>query len=115
MYVYVQPRGRGFLSGGGSVKHYTSLRNHYIICEHLSSIARQHASHIDGYSRFVTYLSCSNNNKADTAVQFFLEAYGIPSRIRSDYGGENLDVAQFMLFFRGTNRGSHLTGKSTGN
>ncbi len=34
---------------------------------------------------------------------------------RSDYGGENFDVAQFMLFFRGTNRGSHLTGKSTRN
>lgn len=73
---------------------------------------------IDGYSRLVTYLSCSTNNRADTVLQYFLDgcrAYGIPSRVRSDHGGENFDVAQFMLHFRGTNRGSHITGKSTRN
>lgn len=73
---------------------------------------------IDGYSRLVTYLSCSIDNKADTVLQQFLSAcemYGFPSRVRSDHGGENYDVAQFMLLFRGTNRASHITGKSTRN
>lgn len=73
---------------------------------------------IDGYSRLVTYLSCSANNRADTVLQLFLEAcqiYGFPSRVRSDHGGENYSVAQFMLLYRGVNRGSHMTGRSTRN
>ena len=73
---------------------------------------------IDGYSRLVTYLSCSTNNRADTVLQLFLEAcqvHGFPSRVRSDHGGENYSVAQFMLLYRGVNRGSHMTGRSTRN
>lgn len=73
---------------------------------------------IDGYSRLVTYLSCSSNNKAETVLQHFLEAceqFGAPSRVRSDHGGENYDVAYFMLALRGLGRGSHITGSSTRN
>ena len=39
---------------------------------------------IDGYSRLVTYLKCSNNNTAGTVLQLFLQAireYGCPSRV----------------------------------
>ena len=46
----------------------------------------------------------------------FLDAvrqFGIPSRVRSDQGGENILVAQHM--HRGDGRGSIITGASTHN
>lgn len=43
------------------------------------------------------------------------EIYGYPSRVRSDQGAENVDVAQLMLLLRGRNRGSHITGRSVNN
>ena len=39
----------------------------------------------------------------------------MPSRVRSDLGGENYMVAQHMLRHRGTDRGSMITGSSTHN
>ena len=41
--------------------------------------------------------------------------YGIPSRVRSDKGGENILVCHFMISVHGVGRGSHLTGSSTRN
>lgn len=73
---------------------------------------------IDGHSRLVTYLKCSNNNSAETVLQLFVQAvgeYGIPSRVRSDYGIENIEVARLMISRMGTNRGSHITGSSVHN
>ena len=71
---------------------------------------------IDGFSRLSVYLHASNNNKAATVLQLFEEAvdeYGLPSRVRSDKGGENVDVSWFMLNHpqRGPGRGSMITGK----
>ena len=73
---------------------------------------------VDGFSRLPVVLECRNNNKADTVFHCFLkgvENYGLPSRVRSDCGGENVLVADFMIAKRGPNRGSMLTGKSTHN
>lgn len=65
---------------------------------------------IDGFSRLVVYLKCSNNNRASTVYDLFLEAvqhYGLPSRIRCDQGGENINVARHMLRHRGTRGGQY--------
>ena len=64
------------------------------------------------------YLQASNNNKASTVLRLFQDAianYNIPSRVRSDYGMENIDVGRFMLVNRGLNRGSFITGSSVRN
>ena len=55
---------------------------------------------IDGYSRLVTYFQASNNNRATTAFHAFeagVSDYGIPSRVRTDRGGENVEIACYML------------------
>lgn len=73
---------------------------------------------IDGFSRLIVFLRCSDNNRAETVSQIFLEAahtYGLPSRVRADCGGENLGVKQIMEEARGSERGSFIAGKSVHN
>ena len=50
------------------------------------------------------YASCSNNNnnRADTVVQYYADAvtkFGLPDRVRSDKGGENVDVWRYTLYY----------------
>ena len=70
---------------------------------------------IDGFSRLVVFLNCANDNTAGTVLSHFhtaVEKYGLPSRIRCDRGGENTQVAMFMLEhpLRGPGRGSVIAG-----
>ena len=63
---------------------------------------------IDGYSRLPLSLECINNNKATKLFSCFLkgvETYGIPNRVRSDNGKENVLVADYMIEKRGSERG----------
>ena len=65
----------------------------------------------------LVYLTYNTDNKAATVFNSFIGAvdeFGLPSRVRSDKGGENVDVAWYMLDHpdRGADRGSHITGQS---
>ena len=73
---------------------------------------------IDGYSRLILYLKCASNIRCATVYQSFLEAvekYHLPSRVRSDQGGENVLVAQHMIQNRGADRNSMIVGSSVHN
>ena len=66
---------------------------------------------MDGFSRMIPYLSCCTDNLAATVLRLFRQAtseFGIPSRVRSDSGGENTLVCFFMVSQRGPGRGSHI-------
>ncbi len=66
----------------------------------------------------IAFLRMSTNNRATTVLNHFQNAvqqYNLPSRVRSDLGLENIEVARLMLHERGINRGSHIAGKSVHN
>ena len=72
---------------------------------------------IDGFSRTITYIKCSTNNCADTVLSVFSRAtqlYGLPERVRTDLGGENVEVWRYMIEqHRSTS--AVITGSSTHN
>ncbi|XP_031146781.1 uncharacterized protein LOC116043901 isoform X1 [Sander lucioperca] len=71
---------------------------------------------IDGYSRMLMFLHCSNNNRAETVRDLFTAAvgqFGRPLHIRTDHGGENVQIWEDMHASRG--EGSVLTGSSVHN
>ena len=66
----------------------------------------------------VVYLSCATNNKSETVYDEFRKAteeFGIPSRVRSDKGRENILVCHYMIAHHGPGRGSHIAGLSVHN
>ena len=73
---------------------------------------------IDGFSRLIVFLHCSTNNYKETVHDLFQRSiinYGVPSRLRTDKGGENALLWNTMEELRGRDRGSYLTGSSTHN
>ena len=72
---------------------------------------------IDGYSRTVVFLRCSTNNQASTVLASFMEAteiHGLPYRVRSDFGGENMEVWRYVIE-QHRNDSAVITGSSTHN
>ena len=72
---------------------------------------------IDGYSRTVVFLRCSTNNEARTVFSPFEKAvqdHGLPNRVRSDLGGENVDVWRYMIE-QHSSTSAVVTGSSTHN
>ncbi len=72
---------------------------------------------IDGYSHTVVFLRCSDNNRAETVLTAFrdaVERHGLPSKIRSDLGGENVDIWCYMVE-QHCDSSSVITGSSTHN
>ena len=58
---------------------------------------------IDGYSRLITFCHCSPNNKSATVLQLFNQAvvkYGLPLKVRTDHGIENVRVWERMYSAR---------------
>ena len=54
---------------------------------------------MDSHVLFPT-LACSTNNCASTVLNLFLNGvsrFGLPDKVRSDHGGENIDVWRYML------------------
>ena len=84
--------------------------------------------HIDGDHSLIRWcfcgswmynlLHCSTNNSSRTAFKLFEEAvsvFNVPSRVRSDRGGENILVCRYTVMYRGVGRGSHNVGSSVHN
>ncbi len=73
---------------------------------------------IDGFSRTIVYLACSDNNRADTVLSLFVEAsqqFHLPRRVRCDHGTENVAVARHMLRHYGILENPVITGLSVHN
>ena len=73
---------------------------------------------IDGFSRTIVYLACSDNNRADTVLSLFVEAsqqFHLPRRVRCDHGTENVAVARHMLHHYGSLRNPVITDLSVHN
>ena len=71
---------------------------------------------IDGYSQVIVYLKCDDNNRASTILNCFSEVvhYTWTSTKKSDLGGENVDVWQYM-FEQHSDTDVVITGSSTHN
>ena len=73
---------------------------------------------IDGFSRLPVYLKVNTNNRAETVLEDFVEAvnkFGLPNKVRSDKGGENVLVAQYMLEKKGVESRPFIAGRSVHN
>lgn len=87
--------------------------NHKLICWRIVV----HAA-IDGFSRLVTFLKASDNNLSSTVLQLFDDAtstYGIPLRVRTDHGGENVKMWERMYEHRGAEQRPVIAGSSVHN
>ena len=110
-------------------RHSTTITRRVYTAHHPNAVWRIDGNHkmirwrlvihggVDGFSRCIVYVKCSNNNSADTALSAFSEGlltFVIPNKVRSDHGGENVSVWRHMLSIY-NDPSCVLTGKSTHN
>uniref|UniRef100_A0A1X7TV99 Integrase core domain-containing protein n=1 Tax=Amphimedon queenslandica TaxID=400682 RepID=A0A1X7TV99_AMPQE len=70
---------------------------------------------IDGFSRRIIYLQVSDNNRAETVLELFRDGVIRLSCVRGNRGGENVQLAEFMVQQREAGRGSFIFGRSVHN
>ena len=73
---------------------------------------------VDGFSRVIPFIQCSDNNRADTVLEKFYSGvtrFGLPEKIRSDHGGENTEIWRYMLTAHNGDSRCVMTGSSTHN
>ncbi len=73
---------------------------------------------IDGFSRVIPYITCADNNRAMTVIEAFysgVACFGLPEKVRSDHGGENMEVWKYMLVSHNDDPQCVITGSSTHN
>ena len=73
---------------------------------------------VDGFSRTIIYLCCTDNNRAQTVLRYFQQGvldYGLPDYVRSDHGGENVDVWRYIIFNHNLDYSRAITGSSVHN
>lgn len=73
---------------------------------------------VDGFIRIFVYLFCSINNKVFIVLGYFLDVvveWGLFFYVRSDRGGENVDVIRYMIERRGIGRSLVFVGRSVYN
>lgn len=61
----------------------------------------------------VPNIKAATNNRASTVLVLFKKAvkvFGVPSRMRGDKGGENIEVSVWMVKRRGVGRASFMWG-----
>lgn len=73
---------------------------------------------VDGFSRTIVYIKCFDNNRAVTSLDVFCEGvakFGLPEVVRTDHGGENIDIWRYMIAAKSGNVSCVITGSSTHN
>ena len=73
---------------------------------------------VDGFSRLVVFGKCSNNNRASTVLALYQDAvrkYGRPFRVRTNHGGENVNVWNDMVSAWGQDANLVVVGSSVHN
>ncbi len=73
---------------------------------------------IDGFSRTIIYVACTDNNRSETVLQLFTDSirhYGVPNHVRSDHGGENVEVWRYMIAAHNNDYSCVITGSSVHN
>jgi hypothetical protein len=88
-------------------------------CHHLDRYKIVIHGSICGGSHKVMWLQAANNNSAETVGALFMrfiKEYGVPKRVRSDHGGENLHVWGMLLLLQARGYSTQaLTGRSVHN
>ena len=98
-----------------------------MIKRHVNTLAHPNGLwHIGGNHKLIRWSfvvhggidGCASNNCAPTVLQQFLKSvslFGLPDRVRSDHGGENIDVWRYMLSTHNNDPTCIITGSSTHN